>query len=145
MPTILLIDDEQAIREMLNAVLSASYECHTADRAEQAFEFLDYETYDLVITDISMPGLGGIEIIKRIKQLHPSTPVIVISGRADEYRESLMDMGVFTCFSKPFSLGELEDTVAELIATKRFQKPELPPRINTQSVNAETVGRNYPR
>lgn len=119
MATLLLIEDEQAVREMLNTLLSASHECHTADRAEQALEFLNYETYDAVITDISMPGLGGVEIIRRIKKQHPATPVIVISGRVDEYREALMNMGVFACLSKPFSLAEVENTVGEAIANKR--------------------------
>src|SRR5438128_3108865 len=106
MSTLLLIDDDRAVREMLEMLFSSSHECHTADRAEQALEFLEFQTYDAVITDISMPGLGGVEIIRSIKDRHAATPVIVISGRAGEYRESLMKMGVFACFSKPFSLTE---------------------------------------
>ena len=93
MATLLLIDDDRAVREMLNMLLSGSHECHTADRAEQALEFLEVQVYDLVITDISMPGLGGVEILRRIKQRHAATPGIVISGRMDEYKESLIDMG----------------------------------------------------
>ena len=120
MATLLLIDDEQAIRQMLDLLFSASHECHTADRAEQALEFLDFQTYDVVITDISMPGLGGVEILQRIKQRHAATPVIVISGRADEYKDSLMDLGVFACFSKPFPLGELEDAVNSAIAHRQL-------------------------
>src|SRR5712691_1893667 len=109
MATLLLIDDDQAVRQMLDMLFSGTHECHTADRAEPALEFLEFQKYDLVITDISMPGLGGVEILRRIKQCHTATPVIVISGRADEYRESLMEMGVFACFSKPFPLSHIED------------------------------------
>jgi DNA-binding NtrC family response regulator len=116
MATLLLIDDDRAVREMLDMLFSESHECHTADRAEQALEFLEFQTYDTVITDISMPGLGGVELLRRIKERHSATPVIVISGRADEYRESLVKMGVFACFSKPFALSELEDTVNQAIA-----------------------------
>ena len=125
MATLLLIDDDRAVREMLNMLFSGPHECHTADRAEQAIEFLEFQTYDVVITDISMPGLGGVEILRRIKQHHADTPVIVISGRADEYKDSLMDMGIFACFSKPFPLGELEDAVNNAILHRqRLTSPE---------------------
>src|SRR5215831_3390093 len=119
MATLLVIDDDRAVRELLEMLFSTAHECHTADRAEQALEFLEFQTYDAVITDISMPGLGGVEIIRRISQRHTTTPVIVISGRADEYRESLIRMGVFACFSKPFALAELEDSVNQAIANRQ--------------------------
>jgi DNA-binding NtrC family response regulator len=116
MATLLLVEDDRSVREMLDVLFSSSYECHTADRAEQALEFLEFQTYDAVITDISMPGLGGVEILRRMKEQHSTTPVIVVSGRADEYRESLIELGVFACFSKPFALDDLEDTVNQAIA-----------------------------
>lgn len=115
MATLLLIDDDPAIRQILKVLFTGTHESHTAERAEQALEFLQFQEYDVVITDISMPGLGGVEIVKRIRKHHNATPVIVISGRADEYREALMDMGVFACFSKPFPLGEIEEAVNQAI------------------------------
>ncbi len=118
MATLLLIDDDQAVRQMLDMLFSGTHECHTADRAEQALELLEFQTYDLVITDISMPGLGGVEILKQIKLRH-AIPVIVISGRADQYRETVLKMGAFACFSKPFPLGELEDAVNNAIAHRQ--------------------------
>jgi len=118
MATLLLIEDDRVVREMLETLFSSSHECHTADRAEQALEFLEFQTYDVVITDITMPGLGGVEILKRIKLRH-ATPVIVISGRADQYRDIVLKMGAFACFSKPFPLGELEDAVNKAIAHRQ--------------------------
>ena len=118
MATLLLIDDDRAVREMLEMLFSGSHECHTADRAEQAIEFLKFQTYDVVITDISMPGLGGIEVLKDIKLRH-ATPVIVISGRADQYEDIVLKMGAFACFSKPFPLSELEDAVNNAIAHRQ--------------------------
>ena len=76
MATLLLIDDDTLIRDILYDLLSGAHECHTADRAEQALEYLEIETYDAVLTDIAMPGLGGLEILNRIKERHPNTPVI---------------------------------------------------------------------
>ena len=118
MATLLLIDDDHAVRQMLDMLFSGKHECHTADRAEQALELLEFQTYDVVITDISMPGLGGVEILKQIKLRH-AIPVIVISGRADQYREMVLKMGAFACFSKPFPLSELEDAVTNAIAHRQ--------------------------
>src|SRR5216684_9304494 len=118
MATLLIIDDERAIREMVEILFSETHECHTADRAEQALALLEFQTYDVVITDISMPGLGGVEILRHIKLRH-AIPVIVISGRADQYKDIVLKMGAFACFSKPFPLGELEDTVNNAIAHRR--------------------------
>src|SRR5712691_9488724 len=115
MATLLLIDDDPAVRQMLDMLFAESHECHTADRAEQAIELLKFQSYDVVITDISMPGLGGVEILKQIKLRH-AIPVIVISGKADQYRDIVLKMGAFACFSKPFPLGELEDAVNKAIA-----------------------------
>ncbi len=84
MATLLLVDDDRAVRETLCAVLSQTYECHTADRAEQALEYLEVETYDVVLTDISMPGLSGVKILERVRHCAPATPVIIISGTASE-------------------------------------------------------------
>lgn len=135
MATLLLIDDDQAVRQMLDVLFSEKHECHTADRAEQALELLEYQSYDVVITDISMPGLGGVEIVKRIRQRHPATPVIVITGRADQYKDIAIEMGAFAFFAKPFPLTGLEHAVTKAIAhqqqatsgsSTRLTSPELP-------------------
>ena len=122
MATILLIDDDAAVRGVLEALLSEDHECHSADRAEQAVELLRIVDYDLVITDVSMPGLGGLEVLRRIKQRH-TIPVIVISGRADEYREAAQRMGAFAFLTKPFALTTLETTVLEAISAREAGYP----------------------
>lgn len=115
MATLLLIDDDPAVRQLLDMLFSDTHECHTADRAEQAIEFLEFQNYDVVITDVSMPGLGGVEILRHIRQRHSSTPVIVISGRADQYKTTVLEMGAFAFFPKPFPLSALEASVANAI------------------------------
>ena len=121
MATLLLIDDDPAVRKMLELLFSETHECHTADRAEQAMELLQFQRYDVVITDVSMPGLGGVEILRHIKLRH-AIPVIVISGRADQYKDIVLKMGAFACFSKPFPLGELEDAVTNAMAHAPVQR-----------------------
>jgi len=119
MATLLIVDDDNNIRETLAELLSSSNECHTADRAEQALAYLEVENYDVVLTDISMPGLSGREILKRIQDKHPATPVIVISGNANsDAAEELLAMGAFAYLTKPFQLELVEDTVVRAIARR---------------------------
>jgi DNA-binding NtrC family response regulator len=116
MATLLLVDDDVAVRETLYDLLSGTHECHTADRAEQALEYLEIEKYDAILTDILMPGLGGIEILRRINESHSVTPVIVISGNIVDHEETLIELGAFAYFAKPFQLEEIEDAVIRAIA-----------------------------
>jgi DNA-binding NtrC family response regulator len=117
MATILIVDDDNVIRDTLHELLSYSHECHTADRAEQALAYLDIETYDVVLTDISMPQLSGREILNYIQEKHPATPVIVISGMPNDVDgKALIDAGAFAYFAKPFKLDEIEEAVVRAIA-----------------------------
>ena len=117
MATLLIVDDDILVRDTLHAFLSLSHECHTADRAEQALAYLDIETYDVVLTDLSMPGLSGREILNYIQEKHPATPVIVISGMPDGgYGHEVIEMGAFAFFTKPFKVDEIEEAVDRAIA-----------------------------
>jgi DNA-binding NtrC family response regulator len=125
MATLLIVDDDNLIRDTLHELLSTSHECHTADRAEQALAYLDIETYDAVITDISMPGLSGRELLKYIQAKHPATPVIVISGMPDgDDGKELLALGAFAYFTKPFQLEEIEEAVDRAIARHQELKNE---------------------
>ena len=120
MATILIVDDDNLVRDQLRELLSPSHECHTADRAEQALAYLDIETYDAVLTDIFMPGLSGRDLLKYIQAKHPTTPVIVITGMLNAEEETdgkeYLDLGAFAFFNKPFKLEEIEDAVERAIA-----------------------------
>lgn len=125
MATLLIIDDDNCVRETLNDLFSGTHECHTADRAEQAIAYLEFETYDVVMTDISMPGMDGLEVLKRLTQQHPTTPVIVISGQPDADREELLKLGAFDFFPKPFVLEEIEDAVRRALGYRDELKGRL--------------------
>lgn len=117
MATLLIVDDDTLIRDTLHEFLSEKHECHTADRAEQALSYLEVEKYDAVITDVAMPGLTGREILMYVQNQHPTTPVIVISGKPDGADgKSLVEMGAFAYITKPFQLDEIEETVTRAIA-----------------------------
>ena len=123
-PDVLIVDDDNNIRATLHDLLAQSHECHTADRAEQALAYLDLQSYDAVLTDISMPGLSGREILKAIQDQHPTTPVIVISGVSDKKdAEELLESGAFAYFAKPFQLTEIEEAVKRAIARHQELTP----------------------
>lgn len=115
-PTILIVDDDAAIRGMLYDLLSENYECNTASMAEEALQYLEVEKYDAILTDLGMPGLTGVELLKRVQQTDRETPVILISGRGNEQDpEDLIELGAFAYVTKPFNLDEIEDVVKRAV------------------------------
>ena len=121
MPTILIVDDDDAIRGMLYDLLSDKYECNTASMAEEALQYIEVEKYDAILTDIAMPGLTGVELLKRVQENYGgATPVILISGKGSEQDpKALLDMGAFAYVTKPFTLDEIEEVVERAIAQTR--------------------------
>jgi DNA-binding NtrC family response regulator len=119
MATLLIVDDDTLVRGLLTELFQ-THEVHTADRTEQALEYLDLENYDVIFTDLSMPGLSGVEILNRIQESYPATPVIVISGKAsEEAAQALLDQGAFAYFAKPFDLDEVEDALVRAISHRQ--------------------------
>ena len=119
MLTLLIVDDDDAIRGMLYDLLRDQYECNTASSAEEAFQYLEVEHYDAIITDIAMPGLTGVELLKRVQLRDEETPVILISGKGGEQDgASLLALGAFAYVTKPFSLDEIEQVVERAVAGK---------------------------
>ena len=120
MPNILIVDDDDAVRAILLELLSEQYDCNTASTAEEAFQYLEVEKYDAVLTDIAMPGSTGVELMKRIQLKDLDTHVIIISGKdGDEDPDSLKQLGAFAYVRKPFGLDEIEYLVARAIAAKQ--------------------------
>ncbi|MGI8898770.1 MAG: response regulator [Pyrinomonadaceae bacterium] len=112
MSLVLVVDDDVNIRDTLYELLSEDYRCQTAETAEQALARLDVESYDVVLTDISMPGLSGLELLGHIKQKYPDTPVIIISGISDqEHAQGMIRLGAFDYLLKPFSLEAVAKSV----------------------------------
>ena len=112
MADILVVDDDEVIRDTLCELLEYEYACQTADTAEEALAKLEAQRFDVILTDVSLPGLSGMELLERVLQLYPGTPVIVISGISDEEQaQSLMSKGAFDYLLKPFRLEVVEGSV----------------------------------
>jgi DNA-binding NtrC family response regulator len=116
MPRVLVVDDDEVIRDTLYELLSEDYICQTAETAEKAFARLEADPYDAVLSDISMPGLSGLELLGQIRQKYPDTPVIMISGMGDqELAQGLIRIGAFDFILKPFSLDVVEKSVKRAV------------------------------
>ncbi len=120
MNTIMVIDDERDIREALQGVLSdEGYRVVVAGNAKDAFSKLKNGPPDLVLLDIWMPGMDGVEALKRIKSMFPTLPVIMISGHATiETAVKTTRLGAYDFIEKPLSLDKVILTVDHALEQK---------------------------
>jgi DNA-binding NarL/FixJ family response regulator len=122
-PRLLVVDDEKLIREMIADFLESSYDVQTADCAESALALPQLDKFDLVISDINMPGMPGYELLKRVRQLSPRTKVVLITAYdVDNYVRMAKEHGICNIISKtvPFNFSELSTVVGNLISGDIF-------------------------
>jgi signal transduction histidine kinase len=109
---ILIVDDEPAIRTLFAEVLSQRYECVSAADAQEALSLLTEQKFALVITDVQMPGLSGVELLRKILSDFPDVVVIMVSGIDRPQRViDMLRLGAFDYLIKPCDLHVLELTV----------------------------------
>ena len=131
-PRILIVDDEVEITEILADLLSEDYQCVRAGSAEQALSQLTDNQFQLVISDITMPGMSGLEMIPHVKELSPETVVVMISGmQTVESAIGALRLGAFDYLMKPFDLRQVEAVVKralehyELVVAKQRYENHL--------------------
>ena len=123
MAAILIVDDDDVVRDTLYDLFADDHLCHAASSAEQALSFVREQSYDVVLTDISMPGLSGVELLGLLRQTQPDTPVIIVTGIGDQtHAEGLVKLGAFDFILKPFRLEKDEESVERAVAHSRAQK-----------------------
>ncbi len=143
MPKILVIEDEAAIRRVLVKILSEESDTYQVEEAEdglQGIEAIKKEDYDLVLCDIKMPKMDGVEVLEAVKKIKPETPIVMISGHGDlDTAVNTMRLGAFDYISKPPDLNRLLNTVRialdrkELVVENKMLKKKV-------SKNYEMVG-----
>jgi two-component system response regulator (stage 0 sporulation protein F) len=103
---ILIIDDEPVIRELLFDVLSRKgYQVDTAEDGLKGLKKAESRKYDIVFTDIRMPGMNGVEVYKRLKVISPESRVIVMTGYGlEQMIQEALNLGAFADVRKPFDL-----------------------------------------
>ena len=118
MARILIIEDDEEMRSLLEDFLKdEGYEADSADNGSEAFGRLAQEPFDLVITDIRMPGLTGLDILSSVKKFQPKLPVIVITsfGGEEVYRRS-MARGADGYLEKPIHFHKLRTLIHEMVS-----------------------------
>jgi DNA-binding NtrC family response regulator len=121
---ILIIEDEAAIRRVLAKIISEENENYIVEEAEDGLVGIDMITksdYDLVLCDIKMPKMDGVEVLERIKVLKPEIPMVMISGHGDlDTAVNTMRLGAFDYISKPPDLNRLLNTVRNALDRKEL-------------------------
>ncbi|HEX6322187.1 MAG TPA: response regulator [Vicinamibacterales bacterium] len=108
-PRILIVDDEQGVRDLLSRALSGGeYDVDVAPDGRTAVEQLRTVEYDLLITDLKMPGMDGLSVIREARRIFPELPVIIITGYSTEASAiEAINLGVSGYITKPFRLPRI--------------------------------------
>ena len=112
-PKILIVDDEERFRNTMRKLLTAEgHDARTAGSAVEALEILSAESFDVVILDVRMPEMNGVEALKKIRKIDPYLEVIIMTGYAsvDTARE-IMTTGAFDYLLKPYSIETLLEKI----------------------------------
>ncbi|HZS34775.1 MAG TPA: response regulator [Methylomirabilota bacterium] len=115
--TVLVVDDEEAIRDLMVAALaSKTREVLTAGSGEEALEVVKRAEVDLVMLDLSMPGMNGVDTFREIHTLRPALPVIIVTAYPDsDLMAKALEIGPFTMMSKPVDLAQIQKTVDRIV------------------------------
>jgi two-component system response regulator PilR (NtrC family) len=143
---ILVVDDEQSLRDVLSIMLKrAGYAVTSAMDGEEAIEFLNKEIFDLVITDLRMPKLDGMEVLKAVKSASPETVVLIITAfaTADSAVEA-MKQGAYDYLTKPFQVDEVQLIIRNALEKRRLTTENilLKREMASQSSFAQLVGQS---
>ena len=147
MSKILIIEDEASIRRVLTKILSEESDSYKVEEAEdgiQGFEKIKNTDYDLVLCDIKMPKMDGVELLEAVKKIKPEIPMVMISGHGDmETAINTMRLGAFDYISKPPDLNRLLNTVRNALDKKQLvvENKILKKKV---SKNYEMIGNSEP-
>lgn len=124
MPKILIIEDEAPIRRVLTKILSEENDNYQVEEAEDGLlgiEKVKHDDYDLILCDIKMPKMDGVEVLEAVKKIKPEIPMVMISGHGDlETAINTMRLGAFDYISKPPDLNRLLNTVRNALDKKQL-------------------------
>jgi len=141
--SILVVDDDEAIRKLLKQILERDgYACVTARSAETALIKTASQSFDLVVSDINMPGKSGIELLKEIKKYFPNMPALMISGVKDATTsDSAISLGAYDYILKPFKKDQVLISVKNSLRRKcmelqdRFELENKEKVIHNQTID----------
>jgi len=146
---ILIVDDEEPIRRLLSMYLSAHYTCVTAQSAEEATELMGTNFFNLVMSDIRMPGASGLELCQLVHKMCPESVVLMVSGMTDfQYAIEAMRQGAFDYVTKPFDLSQVMMSVERalryqaLIEAKQHYEQSLEETVRVRTNELRSLNEN---
>ncbi len=139
---VLVVDDDPAVRKSFDRVLTGKgYAVITAENGEEALRKLSEEKYDLVYTDIRMPGMSGLELAEQVKARKPWTPVVIITGYGTDAAEARAKAaGVSSFVHKPLSPEMIEGSARDALALPTAQVVALPAAVAAPQIEPAATG-----
>jgi two-component system response regulator AtoC len=135
-PRVLIVDDEPGVRESLRIVLKEHADLELAESGDAALEIVATDRFDVALLDILMPGLDGVEVLERCRQISPTTSVIMLTAtKTVKTAVRAMKLGAFDYITKPFDVDELVLSVERAVRASRLLQ-------EVEALRAE-VGRRY--
>jgi len=131
--SVIIVDDDERLLEIFKTALSLEgYQCETASSADSALELINKTSFDIMLTDIRMPGIEGFELTHKAKEIIPDMAVIIMTAYAEEFSyDNAMEAGASDFIKKPFTLNEL---------MARIQHVKLQEKVRTMAVTDELTG-----
>ena len=116
--SLLIVDDDIAHRTMLRILLDWQYAISEADDGSTAIEEVSKQNFDMILMDICMPGVSGLEALEQIRSLRPDVPILMMTAYfSDVIADQAKDRGAFGCLGKPFNFEELRQTIQQAVAS----------------------------
>lgn len=115
---ILIVDDEPDLRDIMQLALQAEgFDASVAENGRVAWEIIQSGETDLVISDVRMPGMDGIDLLEKMRAANSTVPVILMTGFADMDETSVIALGAYELLSKPFEVDSLYRAVVRALAS----------------------------
>ena len=126
MTKILIVDDEEPIRQLLSQILEGNgFDCTLAANAAQARECLKKQSFELVVSDIKMPGESGLDLIRHVLAEYPDTAALMVSVMGDpSTAEEALEIGVYGYIIKPFETNQILISVANALRRRELERKE---------------------
>lgn len=140
-PKVLVVDDEVRIQSVLSESLQPTYTTTTAGSGEEAMALVSESRFDVILLDIHMPGMDGLEVLEVVKRQHPETVVIILTGYASvDNAVHALRHGAFNYLQKPISHEEILESIAEglVYAQDERQRREVLLKISARGVCSAT-------
>lgn len=124
---LLLVDDDLQVLDVLHEMLHLKgYQVLPVSDGKEALVLIETQSFDLVITDMKMPSVNGLDIVRKVKQISPDTPVMMITGWGDEVdgmgEKELSALGIDLLLSKPVQWADLISAVSKLLSRRPREK-----------------------